>query len=127
MRIIDKAEKAYEARETAKKEMEKLKKDAEKEQQEFEREWYKLGKLIEQDKQVKDFIKTAEEGKKDGKKEKSTMGGTQGTGTSDVKASKTENLNELSNTEKNLRKDVAKSGWTIARDTANIHISMAKV
>lgn len=31
MKIIDKAEKAYEARETAKKEMEKLKKDAEKE------------------------------------------------------------------------------------------------
>lgn len=50
-----------------------------------------------------------------------------GAGTSDIKASKTENLNELSNTEKNLRKDVAKSGWTIARDTANIHISMAKV
>jgi hypothetical protein len=38
--------------------MNDLKKEAEKEQEEFEKEWNKLGKLIEKDKQVKDFIKT---------------------------------------------------------------------
>jgi hypothetical protein len=63
MKIIDKAEKAYFARETAKSEMQELKKEAEKEQEEFEAEWNKLGKLIEKDKQVKDFIKTQEETK----------------------------------------------------------------
>jgi len=63
MSIIERAEKAYMARETAKKEMNDLKKEAEREQEEFEREWNKLGKLIEKDKQVKDFIKTQEESK----------------------------------------------------------------
>ena len=43
--------------------MNDLKKEAEKEQEEFEKEWNKLGKMIEKDKQVKDFIKTQEENK----------------------------------------------------------------
>lgn len=43
--------------------MNELKKEAEKEQKEFEEEWNRLGKLIEKDKQVKDFIKTQEESK----------------------------------------------------------------
>lgn len=58
MKIIERAERAYMQREAAKKEMNDLKKEAEKEQEEFEKEWNKLGKLIEKDKQVKDFIKT---------------------------------------------------------------------
>lgn len=56
--IIEKADKAYKEREKAKAEMETLKKEAEQEQEEFQREWNKLEKLIEQDKQVKNFIKT---------------------------------------------------------------------
>jgi len=43
--------------------MNDLKLEAEKEQEEFEKEWNKLGRLIEKDKQVKDFIKTQEEQK----------------------------------------------------------------
>jgi chromosome segregation ATPase len=77
MKIIDKAEKAYFARETAKQEMTELKKEAEKEQEEFEAEWNKLGKLIEKDKQVKDFIKTQEE-TKTGAKPGDTMHSTEG-------------------------------------------------
>jgi hypothetical protein len=63
MKIIERAERAYMQREAAKKEMNDLKKEAEREQEEFEKEWNKLGKLIEKDKQVKDFIKTQEESK----------------------------------------------------------------
>ena len=63
MKIIEKAEKAYNKREAAKQEMNELKKAAERDQEEFEKEWNELGKLIEKDKQVKDFIKTQEENK----------------------------------------------------------------
>lgn len=63
MQIIQKAESAYEEREQAKQDMNDLKLEAEKEQEEFEKEWNKLGRLIEKDKQVKDFIKTQEEQK----------------------------------------------------------------
>jgi hypothetical protein len=57
MEIIAKAEKAYLDREQAKKEMNSLKLEAEREQEEFEKEWNRLGRLIEKDKQVKDYIK----------------------------------------------------------------------
>lgn len=46
---------------------------------------------------------------------------------SDLRMHKQDNLNELTNTEKSLKKQVAQTGWNIARDTANIHLSMAKV
>ena len=36
-------------------------------------------------------------------------------------------MNELTNTEKSLKKQVAQMGWAIARDTANVHLSMAKM
>ena len=45
----------------------------------------------------------------------------------ELKSQRQENLNELTNTEKTLKKQVAQTGWAIARDTANIHLSMAKV
>ena len=124
MKIIEKAERAYNKREQAKSEMNDLKKQAEAEQEQFEREWNELGKLIEKDKQVKDFIKTMEEAKV-------AQNAGQTAITSDNKLSqnlqKQDNLNELTNTEKSLKKQVAQTGWNIARDTANIHLSMAKV
>lgn len=138
MRIIERAEKAYMQREQAKREMNELKREAEKEQEEFEKEWNKLGQLIEKDKQVKDFIKTQEDNNKahtnaagntllhsvaGGAHGSSNMEGTRG----DLKSQRQENLNELTNTEKSLKKQVAQTGWAIARDTANIHLSMAKV
>ena len=45
----------------------------------------------------------------------------------DLKASKLDGINELTSQEKALKKQVAQTGWAIARDTANIHLSMAKV
>ncbi|CDW83010.1 UNKNOWN [Stylonychia lemnae] len=125
MKIIERAEKAYMQREQAKKEMNDLKKEAEKEQEEFEKEWNKLGQLIEKDKQVKDFIKTQEESKaalQGTINHNNTLGDNK-----DLKSQRQENLNELTNTEKTLKKQVAQTGWGIARDTANIHLSMAKV
>lgn len=109
--------------------MNDLKKDAEKEQEEFEKEWNKLGKLIEKDKQVKDFIKTQEETKA----QQTLAGQTHSVSVAGEKNQETkimqrqDNLNELTNTEKSLKKQVAQAGWSIARDTANIHLSMAKV
>lgn len=87
-RIIEKAEKAYEQREQAKAEMNNLKKEAEKEQEEFEKEWNKLGKLIEKDKQVKDFLKNQEDTK---------AGQSHMDKTADPKSQRQDNLNELTN------------------------------
>ncbi len=44
-----------------------------------------------------------------------------------MRSQRQDNLNELTNIEKSLKKQVAQTGWNIARDTANIHLSMAKV
>lgn len=108
--IIDKAEKAYKAREQAKAQMQELKKDAEREQDEFQNEWNKLGKLIEKDKQVKDFIQTQEEKK-----------------VSQPKGKPTENVNEIQNTEKTLTHTCVQAGFQIARQTSNIQSTMSKV
>jgi len=114
LKIIEKADTAYKQRELAKKEMKELKEQAEKEQEQFEREWNELSQVIERDKQVKGFIKAQEESKA-------------AQGQSELKSQRQDNLNELTNTEKSLKKQVAQTGWNIARDTANIHLSMAKV
>ena len=58
-RIIEISNKAYEARDAAQSEMAALKAQADKEQEEFEREWKELGKMIEQDRKMKDFMKKA--------------------------------------------------------------------
>lgn len=128
MKIIERAEKAYMQREQAKKEMNDLKKEAEKEQEEFEKEWNKLGQLIEKDKQVKDFIKTQEESKGIGQPGVSNqVHNATVIEKQELKSQRQDTLNELTNTEKTLKKQVAQTGWAIARDTANIHLSMAKV
>ena len=56
-RIIEISNKAYEARDAAQSEMSALKSQADKEQSEFEAEWKELGKMIEQDRKMKDFMK----------------------------------------------------------------------
>ncbi|KAL3917972.1 MAG: hypothetical protein SGPRY_006191, partial [Prymnesium sp.] len=60
-RIIEISNKAYEARDAAQAEMAALKQQADKEQQEFEQEWKELGKMIEQDRKMKDFMKKERE------------------------------------------------------------------
>jgi ferredoxin-NADP reductase len=53
---------AYEARDRAQQEMALLKTQADKEQLAFEQEWRELGKLIEQDKKMKEMLKQKEKG-----------------------------------------------------------------
>jgi len=60
-RIIEISNKAYEARDAAQSEMSALKAQADKEQEDFEREWKELGKMIEQDRKMKDFMKKERE------------------------------------------------------------------
>merc|ERR1712072_1109320 len=54
--IIEQANAAYEVRDSAQAQMASLKQQADKEHQEFEREWRELGKLIENDKRMKEFM-----------------------------------------------------------------------
>merc|ERR1712086_1030223 len=66
--IIEQANAAYEARDSAQAQMAALKQQADKEHTEFEKEWRELGKLVENDKKMKEFMRQkvrnrAEEGK----------------------------------------------------------------
>jgi|EP00427_Karlodinium_veneficum_P020044 DNA repair exonuclease SbcCD ATPase subunit len=68
--IIEQANAAYEARDSAQAQMAALKQQADKEHAEFEKEWRALGELIENDKKMKDHMRKqvrnrVEEGKND--------------------------------------------------------------
>lgn len=56
--IIEQANAAYEARDSAQAQMAALKQQADKEHAEFEKEWRELGRLIENDKRMKEFMRT---------------------------------------------------------------------
>lgn len=103
--IIEKGKRAHEYREEAKNKMNKLKQQAEKEQEEFENEWRELGQLIEKDKKVKDFIKQQDQ-------------------TGNI----SEDIEDVEDSAREgLTKKVAKSAWHIAKDRANIQVSLEKV
>lgn len=55
--IIEQANAAYEARDSAQAQMAALKQQADKEHSEFEKEWHQLGQLIEEDKRMKDVMR----------------------------------------------------------------------
>merc|ERR1711881_91018 len=55
--IIEQANAAYEARDSAQAQMAALKQQADKEHVEFEKEWKELGRLIENDKRMKEFMR----------------------------------------------------------------------
>ena len=104
-RIIEISNKAYEARDAAQSEMSALKNQADKEQQEFEAEWKELGKMIEQDRKMKDFMKKERE-----------------------KLSQQEHRGDMTvEQEASLKKKVLRGNWGIAKDKASIHASMEKV
>jgi len=104
-RIIEISNKAYEARDAAQAEMAALKQQADKEQQEFETEWKELGKMIEQDRKMKDFMKKERE-----------------------KLSLQEHRGDMTvEQEQTLKKKVLRGNWGIAKDKASIHASMEKV
>ena len=138
-RIIEISNKAYEARDAAQQEMAALKHQADKEQVEFEKEWKELGKMIEQDRKMKDFMKkereklslqaraapparahpplpTAPSSLSHIPTPLSPLGGAQ------------EHRGEMSiEDEQKLKKKVLKGNWGIAKDKASIHASMEKV
>merc|ERR1712087_489774 len=58
--IIEQANAAYEARDSAQAQMAALKQQADKEHSEFEKEWRELGRLIENDKKMKEFMRQKE-------------------------------------------------------------------
>jgi chromosome segregation ATPase len=60
--IIEQANAAYEARDSAQAQMASLKQQADKEHFEFEKEWKELGRLIENDKRMKEFMRTKAKG-----------------------------------------------------------------
>eukprot|EP00347_Sterkiella_histriomuscorum_P017603 403348708 len=132
MKIIRRAENAFQQKEQAIGELQQLKRDSERQQEEFDRECEKLNQLIQKDRQIRDYIKTKEENKAQqlttANALKSTMSViSQGSILDGQRTQRQDNLNELTNTEKSLKKQVSQLGWSIARDTANVHLSMAKM
>jgi len=104
-KVIEVSNKAYEARDHAQAEMVKLKSQADKEQAEFEGEWKELGKMIEQDRKMKDFMKKERE-----------------------KVSVTEHRSDMIHEEEGkLKKKLLKGNWGMAKDKASIHVSLEKV
>merc|ERR1719386_138801 len=63
--IIEQANAAYEVRDSAQAQMAALKQQADKEHQEFEKEWKELGRLIENDKKMKEFMRQKERNRAD--------------------------------------------------------------
>jgi hypothetical protein len=97
--IIEISNSAYEARDNAQAEMLALKAQADREQSNFENEWSQLGQLIEKDRKMKS------------KERERTLKG----------------IDPAVEEEQKLRKKVTKGAWGIAKDKANIHLSMEKV
>jgi len=103
--IIEQANAAYEARDQAQAQMAALKQQADKEHQEFEREWKELGRLIENDKKMKEFMRQKERHK--------MLEDQQG--------------DMAQEDEGRMKKKVAKSAWTVAKDKASMHMNMERV
>merc|ERR1711904_607442 len=95
---IEQANAAYEARDQAQGQMAALKSQADREHREFEGEWKELGRLIENDKKMKEFMRQKERHK--------LLDDQQG----DMSAEE----------EGRMKKKVAKSAWTVEKDEAEI-------
>jgi len=114
--IIEQANAAYEARDAAQAQMTSLKQQADKEHGEFEKEWKELGRLIENDRKMKDFMRQKERSRALEAEAANavTVGGGGG-------STKTAKDGELTNEdEENLKKKVAKNAWAIARGKVQI-------
>jgi chromosome segregation ATPase len=106
---IEKSNEAYEARDKAQLEMEALKQRAEKEQADFEVEWHELGKLIEADRDMKDAMR----------EQQSATGRYEGT---------TEKLGNLTMEEEaDVKRNMAKGQWGMAKDKTQTHLTQEKV
>ena len=112
--IIEKAKAAYTEREGAKQKIEALRQQAEQEAQDFKEQQEALE--IEKETQTRDFIKAQEENKGDG--------GSKAKGKGDAEQNKLDNLNELFNTEKLLRKKTCDKAFEIAKEISQGHSSV---
>ena len=99
--VVKKGFKTKKKRDEAKKKMEVLKEEAEKEQEEFNKHWKDLGKLIDNDKEINQFINQEEcvEVAEDSEKKEIAL----------------------------LHKKVARSAWNIAKEKASLRIYLDKV
>lgn len=102
--IVRIAGEAYESRGRAQKEMVALKAQADIEQENFEMEWEQLAQLIDKDRRMKDILSAHERERNTAKIGDPEM-----------------------EREQKLKKKVATGAWVIAKDKANIHLSMEKV
>merc|ERR1712203_33302 len=102
--IIEQANAAYEARDSAQAQMASLKQQADKEHAEFEKEWKELGRLIENDKRLKEFMRTKVRGTKDDKAAETTM-----------------------SVEDKHRKKITKNAWDTAKSLVTISSTQERV
>jgi len=102
--IIEQANAAYEARDSAQAQMANLKVQADKEHTEFEKEWKELGRLIENDKRMKEFMRTK------------------------VRGSTTNDKSETAaREEERARKKITRNAWDTAKSLVTINSSQEKV
>jgi coiled-coil domain-containing protein 63/114 len=92
IQIIQKAEEAYVKREFAKLHMKEMRKQIEDEKKDFDEQWTEIEKMIKESQQMKDYIKNQENDKK-----------------VQIEQHGVDNLNELKNEERELRKRVTDS------------------
>jgi len=102
--IIEQANAAYEARDSAQAQMASLKQQADKEHAEFEKEWKELGKLIENDKRLKEFMRTKVRGTETAKPGETTM-----------------------SPEDKHRKKITKNAWDTAKSLVTISSTQERV
>merc|ERR1712072_1601730 len=94
--IIEQANAAYEARDSAQAQMAALKQQADKEHAEFEKEWTELGRLIENDKKMKEFMRQRH------------------------RQQESEQRGDMSQEqEEKMKKKVTASAWGVAKDKAS--------
>jgi DNA repair exonuclease SbcCD ATPase subunit len=102
--IIEQANAAYEARDSAQAQMAALKQQADKEHAEFEKEWTELGRLIENDKKMKEFMRQRH------------------------RQQDVEQRGDLSaDQEEKMKKKVTASAWGIAKDKTTINTHVEKI
>mmetsp|Transcript_34873 Transcript_34873/g.76088 ORF Transcript_34873/g.76088 Transcript_34873/m.76088 type:complete len:546 (-) Transcript_34873:185-1822(-) len=101
--IIEQANAAYEARDSAQAQMAALKQQADKEHAEFEKEWRELGRLIENDKKMKEYMRTK------------------------VRAQESKALDDRSKEEERHRKKITKNAWQTAGSLVTMSGNTEKV
>jgi len=108
--IIEQANAAYEARDSAQAQMAALKQQADKEHCEFEKEWRELGRLIDNDKKMKEFMRNKEALRLSERFEQQ------------------QNRGDLTvQDESKLKQKVTKNAWATSKDKVGVNVNLEKV